>query len=441
MLSLINVILKKVFRISRRVIPKGKFRTFLSYINLKFKLRNIRINQRVALKMVQKKKKIKVAFFLIHDSVWKYEGVYRLMEKDPLFEPVVVVCPYIVYGEEVMLKEMGQAYNSFLANGYKVISTFDNATQKWFDVKKEIAPDIIFFTNPHKLTREEYYITNFLDCLTCYVPYAFVVIHLLESHYNQFFQNILWKAFYETEMHRKFAEENAFNKGRNVIITGYPGIDNLIAPDYVPLDPWKIKEKKVRRIIWAPHHSIDDDKEILSYSNFLRYHQFMLEIAKEYIGKIQIAFKPHPLLMEKLFLHEDWGKDRTEAYYIKWKNLENGQLELGDYTDLFLTSDAMIHDSASFMVEYLYTKKPVAFSMRDMNVTERFNDFGKIVFNYLYKVNHESEIKNFINTIVLEGKDNMKTERLNFLNNKLMPPHGQLASENIYKEILKELSF
>ena len=71
---------------------------------------------KIAVKKVRKKDKIKVAFFLIHDSVWKYEGVYKLMEQDERFEPLVIVCPYITFGEENMLKEMKQAYQSFKEN-------------------------------------------------------------------------------------------------------------------------------------------------------------------------------------------------------------------------------------------------------------------------------------------------------------------------------------
>ena len=69
----------------------------------------------------------------------------------------------------------------------------------------------------------------------------------------------------------------------------------------------------------------------LSYSCFLRYYQVFLNIAEKYKDKIQIAFKPHPLLKVKLSKHKEWGQQRTEDYYKKWQNLENGQLEEDDY--------------------------------------------------------------------------------------------------------------
>ena len=78
-----------------------------------------------------------------------------------------------------------------------------------------------------------------------------------------------------------------------------------------------------------------------------------------------IAFKPHPILKPKLYKHALWGKERTDAYYHCWETMENTQLEMSDYIDLFMTSDAMIFDSVSFMTEYLYTKKPALFLCRE----------------------------------------------------------------------------
>ena len=46
----------------------------------------------------------------------------------------------------------------------------------------------------------------------------------------------------------------------------------------------------------------------------------------------------------------------------------------------------------------------------------------------------------FIENIVLEGKDCMKPKRAEFVNNTLLPPNNKTASENIYEEILKVLS-
>jgi hypothetical protein len=390
--------------------------------------------------LVKRKKRIRVAFFLIHSSIWKYDEIYRLMHKNEKFDPVIVICPYASYGETTMFYEMDKAYNLFVQKGYNVVKTYSTSTGLWLNVKKEIMPDVIFFTNPHDISRREYHITNYLTTLTCYAPYAFVVIHLLSMHYSQLFHSLLWKAFYETPSHFEYARKLSINKGRNVYVSGYPGIDKFVNNNYSPSSPWKKTNKEVKKIIWAPHHTIEGEGGNLDYSNFMKYSSFMKNVAEKYCDRIQICFKPHPMLKPKLSKTTIWGPEKTDKYYSSWNELPNGLLNESDYIDLFLTSDALIHDSASFMVEYMYTGKPIAFTTHDAQIRCRFNDFGKIVFDFHYHLDSESAIISFIEETVLNEKDTMLTKRALFVKENLMPPNNRTASENIYNEIVRILS-
>ncbi|WP_214079179.1 CDP-glycerol glycerophosphotransferase family protein [Mesotoga sp.] len=386
-----------------------------------------------ALERVRKKKIVKVAFFATHSSVWKYDGVYRLMEKDPRFDPIVVVCPVVNYGRENMIFEMQKAYNFFASKGLNVIKAYNEPTDTYLDVRNEINPDIIFYTNPYKgLIKDEYYITNFLDTLTCYVPYTFYVSNMGRAQYDLLFHNLLWKAYYETEIHKHMAAKSSRNKGNNILVAGYPGVDSYIYGLRLEGDVWKNPNTDLKRIIWAPHHTIDM-REKLGYSCFLKYCQTILDIAKEEIGKVQIAFKPHPLLKVKLY--EKWGKKRTDEYYYSWQNLSNGQLETDSSIDLFNTSDAMILDSASFTAEYLYCGKPSLFTFSDKTVRHRFNEFGNLALDIHYHAYNEDDIFAFISSVVLSGKDTKKNERLNFYNEYLKLPNGKKASLSIYEDI------
>lgn len=385
---------------------------------------------------VRKKEKIKVAFFLIHSSIWKYDGVYKLMVEDIRFDPVVIICPYIAFGKETMLADMKASIEFCIQKGYKFISTYNEADGNWLDIKKEIGPDIVFFTNPHKLTREEYYINNWRDTLTCYVPYAFMTPDTYESQFNQLFHNIVWRAFYETPIHKKIAESYSLNRGINVRITGYPGCDDFLESKVINNYTWKIDNPKIKRIVWAPHHLMKDGS---LQSNFLEMYQFFIDIAEKYKDKIQIAFKPHPIIKPKLYSFPEWGKKRTDDYYKLWDNLENGQLVEGDYVDLFLTSDALIHDCGSFITEYIFTKKPSLFMIRNQDVMKGWNEFGDMALNVLYQSKNKAEIIEFIENVVLEGKDTMQNVRLDFLNSVLLPPNNLTASQNILQQINNEL--
>lgn len=381
-----------------------------------------------ALEIIRKKENIKVAFFLIHESVWKYDLLFNLMLKHPTFEPIIFVCPVVNYGMENMLFEMDKSFESFKNKGYNVIKTYDIGTGKYLDIKKTFSPDIIFYTNPYQGLQDfRFFIKQFPKTLTCYVPYAVMTTNY-ESFYNLNFHNLVWKIFSETSIHKEIATQKQKNKGQNNIVTGYTGFDQLLINKTPNNGVWKNKDSSLKKIIWAPHHSMN---ELNKVSNFLEYHDIFLELATTYQDKLQIAFKPHPLLRVKLEKDLNWGKEKTDLYYGKWENLKNGQFENAEYGDLFLTSDAMIHDCGSFMSEYLITGNPSLFMVRNESVMEEWSAFGKRAVSVHYQSRNQKQLIDFIENVVLNEKDWMKEERIDFVNNTLIQKDNLTASEAI----------
>jgi hypothetical protein len=421
----------------KRTLP-GTVKNWLSVKFFYYQLKRVQHNHKKALKRVRKKETIKVVFFLMHEPAWKCESIYRLLSNDERFETVLVVNPFMAIGEENMLNEMNICYETFKTKGYKIVKTFNENTGKWLDVKRELKPDIVFFTNPYQLTRPEYYIHNFPDTLTCYIPYSFMLANLQQSQFNLQFHNFVWRCFYGTPVHKMMAEKYARNKGVNVYASGFPMCDIFFDKNYLPKDVWTNKDKQIKRIIWAPHHTIENNAKKLGYSNFLKYHQDIPNLVEFFEGRIQIAFKPHPLLKFNLYKHPDWGKERTDAYYQEWQLMNNGQLEEGGYEDLFLTSDALILDSISFISEYTFLNKPSLFLIRDESIFKKFNEFGEMAFNLLYKAFKKEDIYDFMYKIVLNGEDSLLNRRLLFKEEYLVPPDNQTAGFNIYQYLLKE---
>ena len=404
-----------------------------------YQLRNVQLNHKRALKKVRKKEKIKVVFLILSDAEWKYEELYRLMERDCHFEPSIVIFPFIAFGEETMLRQLNQAYEYFKNNKYNVVKTLNEKSGEWLDVNKEIQPDIVFFSVHWDLTRPEYNLKNYKKILTCYVTYTFVISYLYQGYFNQEMQNFVWKFFLETPVHQQLSKQYAHNKGINTIVSGYPGMDKLLQKNYRPVDVWKIKDKKVKRIIWSPHHTIQGMGCSLDYSTFFKYFDFMFDIAGKYQEHIQIAFKPHPLLRAKLSEVEVWGKERTDTYYQKWAELPNGQLNESEYINLFSTSDGLINDSSAFVIEYLYTNKPSMFLAHDDSVSDRFNEIGKMALTKLYIGKCEGDIEKFIKNVILKENDLMKDKRIHFFNSVIKPPNNTTATENIYNYLKSEI--
>ena len=393
------------------------------------------------LEIARKKEKIKVAFLLLNEAIWKYHRLYFLLKNDARFQPVVFVCPFIRYGDDIMKQEMETAYKKFNQKGYDVVKTI-NSEGEFLDIKKEFDPELVFFCTPWKHTLQDYTISNFSDRLTCYTHYGYSNGNLYHSDYNLRTQNHVWKFFLESDYHQELAKKHSARKGKNTVVTGYPGTDDFLDSEYEPKNPWKPQNCKKKRVIWAPHHTIPgniSEKNYLNYSTFLTHAELMQNIAKTYQDQIQFAFKPHPNLKGKL--NEHWGEEKTETYYNTWKNMPNCQLEEGDYVDLFLTSDAMIHDCSSFLPEYLFVSRPVLYLVDRDDFSEEYNDLGKKALNVIPLGKTEKDIYEFIENTILNGNDTYKEKRSRFFEDYLRPAGTGFASDNIYHHLLKELKW
>lgn len=415
---------------------------YLLYYQIKVK--RVQSRHRKAREIVRKKEKINAVFLLIHHSVWKFENLYWLMEQDDHFDPLIVVCPYLTYGEAQMFEELENVYTTFSRKGYRVITTL-REDGSWLDVKREIQPDLLFFTSPYPLTRPEYCITNFRDTLTFYVPYVFAITDRPWLRYRQDLHFLVYTIFQESSFQHKMAVKHSLNRGSNSVVTGYPGIDFAFNGSGSAAlngsgqrqinDPWKKTGKPLKRIIWAPHHTIETEKDPFNYSNFLAYADFFLDLAHRYENEIIFSLKPHPLLKPKLRQLPEWGVDRTEQYFSEWDSRPNCQLNEGGYIDLFITSDAMIHDSVSFLVEYICTGKPSLYMVIDDRVLAGYSELGREIIDAHYQSRTKEAVIAYIENVVIGGEDTMFPKREKLIRSYLQPPNGVSASENIMNEV------
>lgn len=382
---------------------------------------------------LRQKKQINVVFIAFSLSMWRYQNIYSLLSKHPRFNVSVVILPTISYTEEQQksnLKELMIYFTSQNVN-YQLGMTDGGC----LDIKKELKPDIMFYPQPYLNLFSEYFrYDRFRYRLLCYYPYAFWD-ETGDWSYNLPLHNYAWKLFYSTELHRDEARSIAFNKGKNIEVVGYPNTDNFINHSFN--DIWKTQERRKKRIIWAPHFTIFSGG-MVEQSNFLWMATFMLEIVNKFSDCIQFVFKPHPRLFSELVKHKEWGKERTQAYYKAWETKSNTQIETGEYVDLFMTSDAMIHDCGSFSVEYHYSGKPVMFVSKDFEtLVAKKGEFGRLAMRQHYVGKTKQDIINFIENVVLKGNDPMKKSREEFMKDYLLPPNGKTVAQNTMDVFLK----
>ena len=385
---------------------------------------------------IRKKSSIKVLFIAFSPSMWKVDSLYRAMKAHARFEVEIMLVPNMTMQDiNVRAKDLHTLRNFFSQKGYPFIEGSDPQGQSRYKrIPEEY--DLLFYPQPWpSLVPFSLNFNHNLGRLLINCEYAF---HSGNQNwaYNKWYQNAAWLDFYENAITYQYSCKQKNNNGINSIVTGLPIVDEFRQEVYP--SPWKHQTSPRKKLIWAPHWTITEDSSILpSYSNFLEMAEYMLHFAKSHMDKVQVAFKPHPHLKRQLYKHPDWGKERTEAYYAEWEHGENTQLEQGDYVNLFMTSDAMIHDSSSFCCEYMLTGKPVLFMVKneEMQVSQ-LNEMARDVFYAQYLGYSLADIETFLANQVFNAQDPRKEGRKQVAAKYLIPPNGKTAAENIISAIL-----
>lgn len=401
----------------------------------------IALKQRRYINTIKEKDIVNVVFFPMNVAMWKYQHLYDLLRQDKRFHLYVFLAPAITFSHDARCSDLQGMREYFTQHN---VSFIDYELEKGKDpvnVYSIVEPDILFYAQPYdKAIDTCYSFYLFKDKLLCHAPYGFSSRDSGHYNNNMRFNNLAWKLYYQTDESEELAHKFSYNKGRNVVVVGYPSADDYVSP--ANTDPWRIKDRSIKRIIWAPHFTILKGLGFAQMSNFLSIAEYMRQLAIEYADKVTFAFKPHPRLYTELVKHPDWGEERTKEYFDFWKYCPTTQLETGDFVDLFKGSDAMIHDSGSFTVDYLYFNKPVLYDNPDIEAAKNTaNETGKKAYDVHYTVTSNEDIKHFIDDVVLGGYDPMKAQREEYYKNYLLPPNGKTVAQNIYDDLVKSLGF
>lgn len=374
-------------------------------------------------KEIRKKSRIDVNFVVFELGMWKTENLYLRMFGHRRFNPVITV---------VDSPEHPGSYKAVI----------DYLNKKGYDFKfidkdtnlqEACKADIIFYQKPYA---EEYFPAHSWkenkSALFCYCPY-FVHDSLIDWLIDREFQNICWQNYFENFGVAREIGPRMHNKGKNILVTGLPMFDQFLKPIESYQYSWKPQGKHKKKIIYAPHFTIS---KYLKRSTFLENGEFMLEMAEKYKYDVQFVFKPHPLLYKNLV--DEWGEAKSREYYDRWDAMDNGQLELGQYADLFMTSDAMIHDCGSFATEYIFTGKPVMFLYHEASAeyVDNRTQCGTRALALHYRGDSHEDIERFIKDVINDN-DPLREERLRFFNENLKLANGKDSCENIIEAILE----
>ena len=421
-----NNLIKNV-KILQKDFSLAKYFPFCNTVELKTKLNY----NNVLTKLKSKNEKIRLLFVCEENSKWSYQNLYNLFKTDNRFEVLPVVLFPIITKNRVEFTQNANL-KFFKELGVHAIDGYDYKNKRNIDIKT-FMPDIVFYQQPWYLYGCNHPIEVSKYALTILVPYGYTTLNpkswgsfLVKQVYST-----LWKFFSESPYHNKFYAEAAGMGDKGILkATGSLKFDYYRTSE-TNSSIWKGNGK---RIIWAPHHSINN--EGLKMSTFKWNYMFFLEYAKSH-QDLSFIVKPHPALKSTCITSGFMNETEYDNYIRVWNSLPNALVyDKGNYFDIFKSSDMLITDCSSFLGEYFPSKHPILLLER----TDRadFDKLGKILESGFYKATCTQEIESILEDVLYKNSDPLAKKRVKLISKYLYFGKKQ-TFETIYEFIIKQL--
>ena len=216
------------------------------------------------------KDKIKVGFVLIDSAQWCGDDLYNLFAQDDRFETIIFDCLRLdKANNEVIVKDFWRGVERFKYHGLNIIAL----DKRNVDVPEQ---DVLIFLTPYfsmvpNALRPENLVVR---TLMTHIIYSFAVSVRSNFFYNRSMFRSAWKIFFPSTINLEmYGEKNIVGMPRG-IFSGYPRMDVFFKKDTEFKFDWKMTRPNAKKIIYAPHWSIND---VTKWATFQWNYQFMYE--------------------------------------------------------------------------------------------------------------------------------------------------------------------
>ncbi len=381
---------------------------------------------------------VRAAFIVQHPQGWtSLESVWRAMEDDPAFAPVVIAAPY----RHPYPTEGGpEAIYGFLARAGVPFAKWNE-----FPLRPGFA-DIVFIQNPYDVTRPEpLHVAALLRLVPriAYVPYGLEIGGGERNNtmvMNMPLQQLAWMVFARSERQRRAYAVHCDGGNAHVAVTGHAKLDALrdlarvTAPE---LDAFAAGRKIVG---WNPHFDLrpDGTRFGTGFSTFLGWWKFIVaEFARR--PDLALVVRPHPLLFGTLESRGIWTRAETDACLREMAQAGNILVDRGaSYLGLFARSSAMLSDASSFVLEYAATGKPLLYLHNPSGPA--LNEDGEFVERHLYTARVDTDIAGFLDQVAAGRDPHGEARRAAYADYMHQPPEGVgVAVKNaIHERLVRE---
>lgn len=375
----------------------------------------------------RKDKKIKVVFICQMAQLWnKIEPVYQYMLDDPQFETLLLIVP-----DGSVDDENGQKSIEFfgLLKGNKVLA---KNNEDWVSLK-EINPDYVFYQRPYDHYLPECYrsMTVATYSRVSYIPYAYSFsVQGDEICLSGAFFDNLYLFFAETPQSRDIVvskDIESYNKGRKkAYYLGYPALDIVSRAQ-----PIIAKKEKEFLIMWTPRWTSDP---YLGETHFFNYKDKIVELVKNR-NDFSLIFRPHPMMFDNFINTGEISKESINLYLKDFIDNENLYYDTSaSYYKTLWTTDVLITDTSTIIVEYLLTYKPIIFCNTSAKYVK--NKFMVEILKVCYCADSWEEILKILE-MLSGGNDPLKDARCIFVN-KVLKNNSINSAKAIVESVKKD---
>ena len=407
---------KKIYRLIIRVIAHEEAKPFFTYPVFLFRVwlcrRRYARNLSICRAKAARGEKLRVIFLVSNCSKWKCQGIYELMEKSDVYEPLMAIttCDDELYLSDEQLQsriDNDVAYYERIGNRW--ILACEVKTRK-VCLLSQFKADIVFMQVPWGLLKGQTVFSISKYALVCYVPYGIDCTEVVGKgrrfnwHHLAYFHMLLWRYFAISESFADYLKmpHLAFERSGSVVGVGHPSLD--------PPKAMLRDETLDGCVIYAPHFGFEWNgiRPIVLFSTFYWSGRYMLEYAKKH-PEVRWVFKPHPLLKERVLINGFMNQSEVDAYYEAWEKVAVSCYDAG-YKKLFHNSRAMITDCGSFLFEYSAEDKPLI-RLVPNNTNIRPADPAREVFESFYTCHDLHDLEMALSEVVENGKDPRREQR------------------------------
>lgn len=368
---------------------------------------------------------IKIFFHMNTKFLNNYEKLFKHLSNFQEYDCLFIASDCFVNNKLFISQE--DIEDILRARDLPFVSELNRKTGELLNYRSE-APSIIFFQTPYPETRKNTPHPSILNrhSKIYYISYGFTLVDYNDAKYKSYFSANSFFSYCDAIFVENITIKNYLNKfiPEKCYAIGY------LKSAHINLNVNSKVEMRTPIIAWKPRWTLSFED-----SGFLKYLFYLLDYCELNKGFFLKIFA-HPLLLKSTLSNPLLGKNFISILRMRINKLDNvmfHQLDQDEDHDELLSSDLLISDLSSTVVDFLMTGKPVILTKTET----KLNPFGIRVTDSVYHVSNMIELTDNINKLIsgIDPLENKRKESLNFLS------ESELSGNFIEPEIIIKNQF